>query len=73
VCALPVPEYPGVFGAELSTPLSNGLVGDYDPALCQQILNISETQVESVAKPNGMADDMRWESMSVIVGNIGCH
>jgi hypothetical protein len=28
------PECPGVFDTELQTPLSNGLVADYDPALC---------------------------------------
>jgi hypothetical protein len=70
---LSVPEYTGVFGTELSEPLSNGLVGDYDPALCQQILNISEAQAKSMIEPNGMADDIRWKSMSVIVGSIGGH
>jgi hypothetical protein len=44
---LPVPEYVGVFGTELSAPLSNGLIGDYDPTLCQQVLNISEAQAET--------------------------
>ena len=70
---LPVPKYTDVFGTELSAALSNGLVRDYDPALCQQILNISEAQAESVVEPNGMADDIRRKSMSVIVGSIGGH
>jgi len=70
---LPAPEYTGVFGTELSAPLSNGLVGDYDPALCQQILNISEAQAKSMIEPNSMADDIRRKSMSVIVGSIGGH
>jgi hypothetical protein len=68
-----VPEYAGVFGTELPAPRSNGLVGDYDPSLCQKILNISEAQAKSIIEPNGMADDIRRKSMSVIVGSIGDH
>ena len=71
--SLSAPEYMGVFGTELSAPLSNGLVGDYDSAPCQQILNIPEIQAESMIEPNGMADDIRRKSMSVIVGSIGGH
>jgi hypothetical protein len=41
-------ECPGVLDAELLTLLSDGLVGDYDPALRQKVFNISEAQAESV-------------------------
>jgi hypothetical protein len=41
--------------------------------LRQQVLNISETQAESMIEPNGMADDIRRESMSVIVERVGSH
>ena len=71
--SLPAPEYAGVFGTELSAPLSDSLVRNYDPALCQQILNISEARTESMIEPNGMADDGQRESMSLIVGSIGNH
>jgi len=71
--SLPAPEFAGVFDTELSAPLSNSLVRNYDPALRQQILNISEAQTESMIKPNGMADDIWRKSMSVIVGSIGGH
>ena len=57
-------ECPGVLGAELLTPLSDGLVGDYDPALCQKVFNISEAQAESMIEPDGMADDIRSKSVS---------
>jgi hypothetical protein len=50
-----------------------GNIGDYDPSLCQKILNISEAQAKSIIEPNGMADDIRRKSMSVIVGSIGDH
>ena len=62
------PEYSGVFDADLQTPLSNGLVADYDPALCQRVFNISEAQAESVVEPNSMADDFWRKSVSVIEG-----
>jgi hypothetical protein len=71
--SLSASEYMGVFGTELSAPLSNGLEGDGDPALCQQILNISEAQAETVVKPNSMADDIWRKSVSVIVGSIGAY
>ena len=70
---LPVPEYAGVFGAEFLAPLPNGLIRDYDPALRQQILDISKAQAEPMVEPNGMADDIRRKSMSVIVGSIAGH
>jgi hypothetical protein len=41
---------------------------DYDPALCQQILNIAEAQAESMMYPNGMADDIRG---GIDIGNGG--
>src|SRR5262245_42352019 len=62
--ALSSPECPGVLGAELLTPLSDGLVGDYDPALCQKVFNISEAQAESAIEPDGMADNIRRKSPS---------
>jgi hypothetical protein len=59
-------ECPGVLGAELLTPLSDVLVQDYDPTLCQKVFNISEAQAESVVEPDDMADDIRRKSVSVI-------
>jgi hypothetical protein len=59
--------------SHLSLALARRLVGDYDPALCQQILNISEAQAETVVKPNSMADDIWRKSVSVIVGSIGAY
>ena len=69
----PAPKFAGVFGTELPAPLSNSLIRNYDPALCQQIFDNSETQTESMMEPNGMADGIWRESMSPMVGNIGSH
>ena len=41
-------EGTGVRGAELQTPQSDGLVGDDDPPLCQEIFDISKAQAEAV-------------------------
>jgi hypothetical protein len=49
------------------------LVGNCDPALSQQVFNLPKTQAETVVKTNGMADDIRRKSVSVIVGRIGGH
>jgi len=70
---LSVPDHAGILATEFPTPLSNGFVGNCDPALCQQVFNISKAQAESVVKPNSMADDIRWKSMSVIIGSVGGH
>lgn len=71
--ALSSSESPGIFGPELPTPLSDGLVADYDPALCQEVFNVSEAQAESVVEPNGMTYDLRWESISAIAGCLRIH
>ena len=54
--------------AELLTPLSDGLVGDYYPSLCQEIFDITEAPAEAVVEPDGMADDLRWKSVSAVAG-----
>ncbi len=65
-------EGTGVRGAELSTPLSDGLVGDDDAPLCQEIFDISEAQTEAEVEPDGLADDLRRKSVSVVAGRISC-
>ena len=47
-----------ILGTELPTALSDGLVGDQNPPLCQEIFDITEAQAETVVKPDGVADDL---------------
>ena len=61
-------EPTGILGTELLTPLPDGLVGNDNPSLCQEILDISEAQTEAVVDPDGVADDLRRKSVSVILG-----
>jgi hypothetical protein len=69
----PTPEVPSVVESECLTPLPNGLVGDDDSPLCQELLNISEAQTESMIQPDGVTDDLRWESVSVVAVRFAVH
>jgi hypothetical protein len=67
------PEVAGVVWTELLTPLSDGLIGDHDSSLCQEFLDVTEAQGESVIQPYSVADDFRREAVSVIATSIGFH
>ena len=60
------PERPGVRRTECPTPLPNGLVGNGDAPLCQEIFGVSETLTKAGVKPDGVADDQRGKLVSVI-------
>ena len=47
-------ELSSVRCTKLPRPLSDGLVGDDDPALCKEVFDISEAQTESVVEPDGV-------------------
>jgi hypothetical protein len=66
-------ERTSVLGTELQTPQSDGLVSDDDPALCQEIFDISEAQTEAVVEPDGVADDLRRESVSAVAWCVVIH
>ena len=51
------PESPSVLGAELPTPLPDGLVGDDDYPLREKLLNVAKTQGEPVVQPDAVTDD----------------
>ncbi len=67
------PERPGILGTELPTPLPDALVGDGDPQFCEEIFDIPEAQTETMLEPDGVADDLGWESVSVVAGNLASH
>ena len=66
-------ELSSVVHTKLPRPLADGLVGDDDSALCQKVFNISEAQTEAVIEPDGMADDLGWESVSAVARCLGFH
>lgn len=71
--SLPMSEISGLVWTELPAPLPDRLIGDDDSSLCQELLNVSEAQAESVIQPDSVTDDLGRESVSVVAGSIGFH
>jgi hypothetical protein len=57
---------PRIRGAELGAPLADGLVANADATLGEQILNVTETEVETKVQPHSVSDDLRRETVSPI-------
>jgi len=66
-------EFPRIGRTELLAPMSNRFIGDDDSALSKKIFDVAETQTETVIKPDGMTDDLRRKSVSVIAGSFALH
>ena len=58
---------------EVSTPPSDGLVGDDDASLGEEILRIAEAQREAVIQLDGVTDDLGRESIAVIAERLAGH
>jgi hypothetical protein len=69
----PTPEVPRVVESELPTPLTYGFVRDDDSPLCQEVLNITETQTESVIQPNRVTDDLGRKPVSAVTTLFAVH
>ena len=67
------PQLPSVVRTEFPTPLPNRLVGDNDPALGRKIFDITEAQAEPMIEPDGVADDLRRKSMSMVALPVVAH
>jgi hypothetical protein len=61
-------QRPSVLRSELPTPEADGFVRNDDATFGQQILNIAETQCESVVQPDGVADDLGRKSVTFVAG-----
>ena len=59
--------------AELPRPLANSLVGDENTTFGQKVLDVSETQTESVIQPHCVTDDLRRESVSMLEVRSAVH
>src|SRR5262245_32932388 len=59
-------------GSEVLHPAAHRLVGDQDPALSQQILDIAEAEREPGIEPDGLLDDHGWKPISG-VADLGHH
>jgi len=65
-----VPQPSCVVEPERPTPLPNGLIRYRDTPFGEEILDISETQAETVVEPDGVTDDVRGKSVSAIAGRL---
>ena len=59
-------EPPCIAVSELENPTTHSLVGDFEAALGQQILDVSEAQREAAIEPYGVLDDLGRKSVATI-------
>ena len=64
--ASPLLQFAGVVWTKSIAPSSNRFIGNLDSTLCQKVFDISETEAEPMVQPNGVTDDLRRKSMTVI-------
>ena len=50
--------------SKLEAPAPDRLVGDFNAALGKEILDITVAKTESIIEPDGIADDIRRETMT---------
>jgi hypothetical protein len=48
---------------KFQTPLTDGFMGDVDPAFKQQLLHVAVTQREAIREPDAMADDLAGKAV----------
>ena len=56
-----------IFWPKSVAPLSDRFVGNLDPTFRQEIFDVTVAEAEAVVQPNGVTDDFRWKSLSMIV------
>ena len=59
-------ETSGKFRAEFVDPESNGFVADRNITFGKKVLNVANAEIEPVVEPNGVLDDGRRESMTLV-------
>ena len=59
-------ETPSKVGSEFPAPSPDGFIGNNSPAFGEEIFDITEAQAETVIDPDGVADDFRWKTVSVV-------
>jgi hypothetical protein len=56
----------GIFGAKLDAPEADGFIADGDTAFSEKVLDISMVQVETIIKPDGIANDVWREPVTFV-------
>ena len=63
----PAPQRPGIVRAERQAPLADGLVADGDPPLSQEILDVAETEAETVIQPHRFSTLLLWTTSQQVL------
>jgi hypothetical protein len=59
----PHKDFVNVEGVAITLVLA---LADGDTSLGKEIFNVTMAQIESVVEPDGIGDDVRWESVSFV-------
>ena len=70
---MPSLEAPSVLRPKPEARQADGLVGNRNAPLGEEVFDVAEAETESVVEPYGVADDFRRESVSVICGPLAGH
>ena len=60
-------------GSEFPTPSADGFVGDNNAAFGEEIFDITEAQAETVIESDGVTDNFRRKTVSVVAGFGAIH
>ncbi len=64
---------PSVSRSKLPAPLANGVVGDGEASFRQSLFDFTETEAEAMREPDGMTDNFRGKTVSLVAGVFGVH
>ncbi len=65
-CRTAVADPAGIGLSEFQHPQTNRLLADFDPSLCEKILNIPVAHRKPEIEPNGMLDNIRVKAVAPI-------
>ena len=56
----------GINGTELDAPETDRFSRHSDASFSEQVLNITMTEIEAKIKPDGIGNNIRWESVAFV-------
>ena len=56
----------GINSSKLDAPEPDRFAADIDASFSKKIFNVSVAEVESIIEPDGVGDDIGWESVTLI-------
>ena len=59
-------QFARIFWPKSVAPLSDRFVGNLDPTFRQEIFDVTVAEAEAVVQPNGVTNDFRWKSLSMV-------